>query len=60
MLSAIYSMLGGVILVVTTLAVYGLASFETRRRREEMTVRLALGATPGALRRTLTAVIVRP
>jgi ABC-type antimicrobial peptide transport system permease subunit len=39
---------------------YGLASFEIRHRREEMTVRLALGASPRALRRRLAVVIARP
>jgi ABC-type antimicrobial peptide transport system permease subunit len=45
---------------LTAIALYGLASFEIRRRRHEMTVRLALGATPQALRRRLAGVTIRP
>jgi predicted permease len=59
-LAAIFGALAGITLVLTTIAIYGLASFEIRRRREEMTVRLALGATPQALRRRLAAVIALP
>jgi predicted permease len=60
LLAAVFGTLGGIILMLTTIAVYGLASFEIRRRRDEMTVRLALGATPWALRRGLAAVMVKP
>ncbi len=60
LLAAVFGTLAGIILVLTIVAVYGLASFEIRRRRDEMTVRLALGATPAALRRRLAAVIVTP
>lgn len=60
LLALIFGTLAGITLVLTTLAMYGLASFEIRRRREEMTVRLALGATPQVLRRRLTAVILKP
>jgi ABC-type antimicrobial peptide transport system permease subunit len=60
LLAAVFGALGAIILVLTTIAVYGLASFEVRRRREEMTVRLALGATPRLLRHRLAAVIVTP
>jgi ABC-type antimicrobial peptide transport system permease subunit len=59
-LAAIFGALAAITLVLTTIAIYGLASFEIRRRREEMTVRLALGATPQALRRRLAAVIALP
>lgn len=60
LLAAVFGTLAGIILVLTTVAVYGLASFEVRRRSDEMTVRLALGATPRALRQRLAGVIVRP
>jgi ABC-type antimicrobial peptide transport system permease subunit len=60
LLAAVFGGLGAIILVLTTIAVYGLSSFEMRRRGEEMTVRLALGATPWTLRRRLAAAIVRP
>jgi predicted permease len=60
LLALIFATLAGITLVLTTIAMYGLASFEIRRRREEMTVRLALGATPRALRRRLALVIVTP
>jgi ABC-type antimicrobial peptide transport system permease subunit len=60
LLAAVFGSLGGVILILTTVAVYGLSSFEIHRRRDEMTVRLALGATPRILRRGLAVVIVKP
>jgi predicted permease len=60
LLAAVFGGLGAIILVLTTTTVFGLSSFETRRRREEMTVRLALGATPWMLRRSLAAGIVKP
>lgn len=60
LLALIFTTLGGITLLLTTIAIYGLARFEIRRRREEMTVRLALGATPRSLRRRLALVIVKP
>ena len=60
LLALVFVTLGGITLVLTTIAIYGLASFEVRRRREEMTVRLALGATPRALRHRLAVVIATP
>jgi predicted permease len=60
LLAAVFGTLGTIVLVLTTFAVYGLASFEVRRRRGEMTIRLALGATPRMLRRRLATVIVTP
>jgi putative ABC transport system permease protein len=59
-LAAIFGVLGGITLLLAIVAMYGLASFEIRRRRDEMTVRLALGASPQALRRRLAIVIVQP
>lgn len=60
LLALIFGTLGGISLLLVVIAVYGLASFEIRRRREEMTVRLALGATHQSLRRRLAVVTVRP
>jgi predicted permease len=60
LLAAVFGTLAGITLLLTTIAVYSLASFEIRRRRDEMIVRVALGATPWALRRRLAAVIVAP
>jgi putative ABC transport system permease protein len=60
LLALIFGTLAGVTLLLTTIAVYGLASFEIRRRRYEMTVRLAMGATPHALRRRLAFVLAIP
>ena len=60
LLALIFGSLAGMALLLTIIAMYGLASFEMRRRREEMTVRLALGATPRALRRRLAVAIVKP
>jgi len=60
LLAVIFGTLGGITLLLAVIAISGLASFEIRRRREEMTVRLALGATPHSLRRRLAVVTVRP
>jgi ABC-type antimicrobial peptide transport system permease subunit len=60
LLAVVFGTLAGITLSLTAIALYGLASFEIRRRRHEMTVRLALGATPQALRRRLAGVTIRP
>jgi hypothetical protein len=60
LLALIFGTLGGVALLLQLIAIAGLASFEIGRRREEMTVRLALGATPNSLRGRLAVGIVRP
>jgi ABC-type antimicrobial peptide transport system permease subunit len=60
LLALIFTTLAATALILTLVAMYGLASFEIRHRREEMTVRLALGASPRALRRRLAVVIARP
>ncbi len=60
LLALIFGTLGGVVLLLQLVAIAGLATFEIGRRREEMTVRLALGATAAALRRRLAVGIVRP
>ncbi len=60
LLALIFGTLGGITLLLQLIAIAGLASFEIGRRREEMTVRLALGATPYSLRGRLAVGIVRP
>ena len=60
LLALIFGTLGGITLLLQLIAIAGLASFEIGRRREEMTVRLALGATPNSLRGRLALGIVRP
>jgi predicted permease len=60
LLALIIGTLAGIALLLTVVAMYGLANFEIRRRRDEMTVRLALGATPRSLRRGLALAIVKP
>ena len=60
LLALIFGTLGGITLLLQLIAIAGLASFEIGRRREEMTVRLALGATPYSLRGRLAVGIVGP
>lgn len=60
LLALIFGTLGGIALLLQLIAIAGLSSFEIGRRREEMTVRLALGATVSSLRGRLAAGIVRP
>lgn len=60
LLALIFGTLGGIALLLQLIAIAGLASFEIGRRREEMTVRLTLGATPYSLRGRLVVGIVRP
>ncbi len=60
LLALIFGTLGGIALLLQLIAIAGLASFEIGRRREEMTVRLALGATTYSLRARLAVGIVRP
>jgi predicted permease len=60
LLALVFGTFGGITLVLAVIAIYGLASFELGRRREEMTIRLALGASPRGLRRRLAAVTVGP
>jgi hypothetical protein len=60
LLALVFGTFGGITLVLAIIAIYGLASFEIGRRREEMTIRLALGASPGGLRRRLAVVTVVP
>lgn len=60
LLALVFGTLGGTTLLLQLIAIAGLASFEIGRRREEMTIRLALGATVPSLRRRLAVGIVRP
>jgi hypothetical protein len=49
LLALICGTLAGITVLLTMIAVYRLADFEARHRRYEMTVRLAVGATPQVL-----------
>ena len=60
LLALIFGTLGGIALLLQLIAIAGLASYEIGRRREEMTVRLALGATAYSLRSRLAVGVVRP
>jgi predicted permease len=60
LLALAFGTFGGITLVLAIVAIYGLASFEIVRRREELTIRLALGASPRLLRRRLAVVTVGP
>lgn len=60
LLALIFGTLGGTTLLLQLIAIAGLASFEIGRRREEMTIRLALGATSNSLRARLAIGVVRP
>jgi predicted permease len=60
LLALIFGTLGGITLLLQLIAIAGLASFEIGRRREEMTIRLALGATPNSLRNRLAVGVARP
>jgi putative ABC transport system permease protein len=60
LLALTFGTLGGIALLLQLVAIAGLASFEIGRRREEMTVRLALGATPQALRSRLAVGLAQP
>jgi hypothetical protein len=60
LLAAIFGTLAAIMLGLTAIAICGLASFEIHRRRHEMTVRLAIGATPRTLRVALVSVAIKP
>ncbi|MEZ5319104.1 MAG: FtsX-like permease family protein [Vicinamibacterales bacterium] len=60
LLALVFGTLGGTALLLQLISIAGLASFEVGRRREEMTVRLALGATVSSLRARLAIGVVRP
>jgi putative ABC transport system permease protein len=59
-IAVILGALACIALVLAVMSMYGLADFEIRRRRDEMAIRMALGATPGALRRRLVLIILKP
>ncbi|MGH7481863.1 MAG: FtsX-like permease family protein [Longimicrobiales bacterium] len=50
-LSCLFVTLAAVAALLATLAVHGVMSFSVRRRARELGVRLALGASPGSVRR---------
>jgi ABC-type antimicrobial peptide transport system permease subunit len=47
-------------LIMAAVGIYGVASFQMRQREHELGIRLALGALPGSLARTVTLRGVRP
>ena len=58
--SILTGLLGGVALWLAGVGLYAIVSFEARRRRYEMTIRLAIGATAGQIRRRLLEMAVVP
>jgi hypothetical protein len=59
-LAAIFGTLSVTAVVLATVGVYAVASFEGARRRHEIALRLALGATRRDVRRLVTARVVAP
>ena len=55
LVSALYSVLGGIALILACVGLYGVMSFGVSRRTQEMGVRLAIGATA----RDLTNLVLR-
>jgi len=52
--------LGGIALVLAVVGVYGVVSYFVTQRRQEIAVRIALGATPGTVLRYVTMRGLRP
>jgi putative ABC transport system permease protein len=57
MLSVLF---GGLALVLGIVGVYGVIAYATGQRAREMGIRLALGATPGGLKRLVVTEGLRP
>jgi ABC-type antimicrobial peptide transport system permease subunit len=58
--AALFGALAAIALVLCAVGLYAVASFEVSRRRHEMGLRLALGATTRHLRRVVIRDAVRP
>jgi predicted permease len=58
--AVLFASLAAIAIVLAAIGLYAVAAFDVARRRREMGVRLALGATPGDLRRTVIGTAVRP
>jgi putative ABC transport system permease protein len=59
-LAVLFGTLATIALLLAALGLYAVASFEMSRRRHEMGVRLALGASPHDLRRHILRITLRP
>jgi predicted permease len=59
-LAVLFGTLATIALLLAALGLYAVASFEMSRRRHEMGVRLALGASPHDLRRHIQRITLRP
>jgi putative ABC transport system permease protein len=60
LLSGLLSMFAGLALVLTALGIGGVVSFVAAQRTQEIAVRIALGAKPGAVIRTVVGSAVTP
>jgi hypothetical protein len=58
--AALFGLFALVALLVATTGLYSAAAFEATRRRYEIGVRIALGASPGAVRRAIMVFVVEP
>jgi predicted permease len=59
-LALLFGVLCGVVLLLAAIGLHAVASFEVARRRHEIGIRLALGASPGQVRRRIYSVAIGP